>query len=255
MDTLYTHRMIELIGKIFPGIKKTQDQWNKTNIALRRVSQSGFYEEQGFFRREKSFQGRPVIGRDTKVNGGVYIGDSSREAIVVDDSKDDSLNKTYRELRVRRYQKEKKGIDFKDQILEEVWALVQEVIPYNEEAVNKIENSLPEPDTKVYLSEFFGGGICRHQALLGAYLLERLKNEGFLRGKVSVDRNFVPDQGGHAWIRYETYDGEVMILDPAQNYIGSLYSVANTGRWFYERPEDKYTSLRLAKKIKHLFFG
>ena len=34
-------------------------------------------------------------------------------------------------------------------------------------------------------------GVCRHQALLVGYLLERLKGEGYIDGKVSIDRNSV----------------------------------------------------------------
>lgn len=82
-----------------------------------------------------------------------------------------------------------------------------------------------------------GGGVCRHQALLGAYLLEKLIRDGKIGGKVSIDRNSVQN-AGHAWIRYTNSKGKVFIIDQAQKYIGLLNDTDKNGRWFYERPED-----------------
>ena len=83
-------------------------------------------------------------------------------------------------------------------------------------------------------------GVCRHQALLCGYLLEKLIKDERISGKVSVDRNFVEGLGGHAWARYTTDRGKVYILDVAQNYKGCLGDMTKKqSRWFYERPEDK----------------
>ncbi|HOA12047.1 MAG TPA: hypothetical protein PKK04_02085, partial [Candidatus Woesebacteria bacterium] len=211
-------------------------EWNKTIIGEERVKNSNFYEERGSIRKEKFFKGRPIIGRDRKINGGVYLGADEREAIVVDDQKDLVLNKIYQELINRRLRAQKKGIPFKEGIIEETWNLVNEVMPFDQERVEAITSELPEPDTKIYLSAFLDGGVCRHQALLTGYLLERLAREGIIRGQASVDRNYVEDLGGHAWARYTNHDGDVFILDSALNYIGRLDEI-NEYRWFYERPE------------------
>jgi len=231
-----------------------RSEWNKTITAEQRVKNSAFYEEKGLIRKEKIFQGRPIIGRDRKINGGVYLGGNAREAIVVDDKKDITLNKIYQELINRRRRAQARGIAFKQGIIEEIWLLVDEVMPFDQEHVEDIESELPEPDSKIYLSAFINGGVCRHQALLTAYLLERLSEEGVLRGKASVDRNYVEGRGGHAWARYTNSAGDVFILDSAQDYIGRLDEI-NENRWFYERPEDSKLYLKILAKIKRAFLA
>lgn len=229
-------------------------EWELTRIAEARVKSSSFYEERGLIRKEKLFAGRPIIGRDSVINGGVYVGGSEREAIVVDDTKDQALEKIYQELLRRRQQAEQQGAKFKVGVLTEVWKLVSDVMPYDKGRVDEIESTLPKPDTKMYLSSYIGGGVCRHQALLAGYLLERLSKEGKVGGRVSIDRNFVADRGGHAWARYENSGGETYIIDPAQGYLGRLEEI-NEDRWFYERPEDTSTLWKLRKKVKRLFTG
>lgn len=245
--------MAELFGFLQPT-KNQKAEWNKTQLAEERVKRSGFYEEKGVIRKEKIFQGRPIIGRDRKIDGGVYLGGSAREAVVVDGEKDPALEKVYQELLKRRREAQSRGKDFKDGILEDVWELVGQVMPYNEVKVQEIERSLPEPDTKIYLSAFIGGGVCRHQALLTGYLLERLSKEGLVGGKVSIDRNYVPDEGGHAWVRYTNSAGDVFILDSAQRYIGRLDEISED-RWFYERPEDTNLRLRILMQVRRWFLG
>lgn len=231
-----------------------KSEWNKTITAEERLKNSAFYEEKGLIKKEKFFQGRAIIGRDRKINGGVYIGAGEREAIVVDDQKDLVLNRIYQELINRRRRAQARGIPFKQGIIEEVWQLVNELIPFDEEHVASIEKELPEPDSKIYLSAFLGGGVCRHQALLTGYLLERLAEEGVVRGQASVDRNYVVGRGGHAWARYTNYDGDVFILDSAQDYIGRLDEIGEY-RWFYERPEDSKLYLKILAKIKRAFLA
>lgn len=232
-------------------------QWRKTSFAIERVKTSGFYEEKGLLRKEKFYQGRPVIGRDTKINGGVYLGGGAREAIVVDDTKYDELNQVFQALIRRRKEAMEQGESFKQSLLGEVWYLVKEVMPFNQEFVEEFLKSLPEPDTKVSLTAYIGeGGVCRHQALLTGYLLERLKREGLVKGQVSVDRNAVKDRGGHAWVRYTNSAGEVFILDPAQDYIGRLAEMdGDNQRWFYERPEDTSRIKNLIIKLRKAVTG
>jgi hypothetical protein len=227
-------------------------EWNKTTFAEDRVKKSSFYEEKGFIRKEKMYQDRPIIGRDRKINGVVYLGSEGREAIVVDDKKDEPLNRVYQELIQRRQEAQARGQDFKTGLLKDVWKLVLEIMPYSSENVRIKTSNLTTPDSKIYLSSFIGGGICRHQSLMVGYLLERLSNEGILRGKVSVDRNFVEGKGGHAWVRYENSQNQVFILDPAQKFIGKLEDVPED-KWFYERPEDTNKALKIFKKVKNFF--
>ena len=97
------------------------------------------------------------------------------------------------------------------------------------------------PDQKIGLNNYIrdGVGVCRHQALLCGYLLERLVAEHHLSGTVSVDRNQVEGLGGHAWARYTTSGDKVIVLDVAQDYLGRLNDMSqDQNRWFYERPKD-----------------
>lgn len=243
-----------------PRLNRPAADWGKTRRLRERLKRSdnGFYEERGpFYNKVGTYQGRPIIGRDRPINEGVYLGESSREAIVVDDKKDSKLAAVYKELLVRlknAYQRQ--GKDYKRDLLSEVWRLVKEVIPYDENKVRRIRQMLSEPDTKVYLSSFFEGGVCRHQALLAAYLLERLAKERIVGGKVSVDRNYVENTGGHAWTRYRNSAGKVFIVDPAQNYIGPLDQMSEQQhRWFYERPEDTNFVLKIAANFKRTLRG
>ncbi|KUK79444.1 MAG: hypothetical protein XD95_0396, partial [Microgenomates bacterium 39_7] len=195
--------------------------WDKTRKMLKRVRKDPNDLGHGFKRffigmnSENSFyQGRHIISRDKPINGGVYLGEGSREALVVDDTKDTQLKKIFSLLINRMGDK-----DPKTYLLRGVWELAREIIPYDENRVIKINQKLL-PDQKIYLSSFFGGGVCRHQALLMAYLLEKCIQRGYLGGKVSVDRNSIDGLGGHAWVRYVTSAGGVIILDATQNFIG-----------------------------------
>lgn len=250
--------MVEVFGFLQENTNKEGDRadWRKTSLGIKRVKASGFYEEKGLFRKEKIYQGRPIIGRDKRINGGVYLGGGAREAIVVDDQKDQVLERVYQALIERRKKAVEAGESFKQSLLSEVWHLVNQVMPYDAEHVEQIVGSLPEPDTKIYLSAFIKGGVCRHQALLTAYLLEKLGDEGLVGGEVSIDRNYVEDMGGHAWVRYTNSGGDVFILDSAQDYIGRLDEMTEDElRWFYERPEDSDPKKKFFAKLKKAMFG
>lgn len=183
------------------------------------------------------FVGRPIIHRDSPINGGVYLMGGNGEAAVVDDLKDAVLRKTYQTFRSLL---PKDLSEIKRNALGLAWKLTQEKIPYSQDGINIIHQALGiGADRKIYLGVYIenGAGVCRHQALLTGYLVEKLTKEGILGGKVSVDRNFIKGRGGHAWVRYTNSQGEVFILDPAQEYIGSLKGAPKNG-WNYKRPED-----------------
>lgn len=183
-------------------------------------------------------------GRDTPINGGVYLGGGKREAIVVDDTAGPrgKLDGVYQELVRLRERALRRGEHFKQTLLSDVFDLVKARIPYSEGATREVAVKLKiGADQPVHLDKYIeqGGGVCRHQALLAAYLLERLGKEGKVGGRVSVDRNYVRGLGGHAWARYTNSAGQVVILDPARDLIKSLEEVNPDIRSFYERPERR----------------
>jgi hypothetical protein len=66
----------------------------------------------------------------------------------------------------------------------------------------------------ISLSEFISKkqGVCRHHALLNAYFLSRLVQDGLLQGEVIHHRqNF--DQGAHTWNIFHAKNGKVYSLD------------------------------------------
>lgn len=215
--------------------------WDKTIVAVNRIKESPFYEEAGPGAPHGSYEGRHLIGRDVPIHGGVYIGQGVREAIVVDE-KYGTLTKTYKEFFRERKKLLRAGErkSFKAGILKDVYNFSLEKLPYRMDIANFVEESyVNEGDEKVALDTYLemGGGICRHQALFIGYLLEKMVNDGLLGGEVSVDRNYVPMRGGHAWVRYTSNSGQVFIIDTALRYIGKLDDL-DEQMWFYARPED-----------------
>ena len=97
-------------------------------------------------------------------------------------------------------------------ILDAVYEVVSAAMPYDDEAVEKIVSETGnDNDGKIALDYFIqeGKGVCRHQALACAALLERFKDEGYIRGTASVDRNS-DTRGGHSWCRYTNSEGTVI---------------------------------------------
>lgn len=214
--------------------------WDKTSLAIENIKDSGLYEEAAKESPHGYFKGRHIIGRDTPIQGGVYIGAGDREAIVVDDTNNLSeLDKIYKLLIQKREEIVAEGGSFTKGILEDVFTTVQQVLLLDKQKVQEINNTLNlNHNEKVTLDTYIRNkaGVCRHQALLGGYILERLAKEGYIKGQVSIDRNFIPGKGGHAWIRYTSGEGRVVILDPARNFIGYLDTVGKGAGWSYERP-------------------
>jgi hypothetical protein len=125
--------------------------------------------------------------------------------------------------------------------------------------MDTLRYSIPETDAlasrgqKIELSMYIqkGVGVCRTQAALSAYLVERLIKSGKLDGRVSIDRNMSQtingERGGHAWARYTSASGQVYIIDPAQRFAGTLADAQNNPRsWDYRRTEDLTRELMVA---------
>ncbi len=190
---------------------------------------------------------RRILGRDEDPRGKVLYTAARGEAIVVDPDKYPAqYEKWYSELENRasdgsnRVQRSK--------VLGSAFSLVSEKMKYSQEGVDTIlrENGAVNDGDKIELSVFMedGVGVCRHQALVVATLLNQAKDAGHIRGDISVDKSeqWSPDgdRGGHAWVRYTSYGGDVMILDVAQGFAGTLEeSRQRQEGWNYLRPEDK----------------
>lgn len=198
--------------------------------------------------------GRHPITRDSAIDGGVYWGTYGREAIVVDGEKypdglNNAMNRIYGVIR------SPDGTVDKSKVLRAVYDTVRNMMRYDADAVNAIfDRSGGKDYTKVALDVYVqeGVGVCRHQALFAAQILERLRTEGIVGGSVSVDRNMVrrPEHiddsyDGHAWVRYTNSGGDIYIIDPAQGRIGLLDNLiaqrdsGDVSVWEYARPDDR----------------
>jgi len=195
---------------------------------------------------------RPAIERDTRIKGGVYYG-ASREAISVNPS---DYPAVYSDLYSAARRRAMTGGSIEPgKILRAVYKTVLWSMPYTQKGVQQLLQNEAQsrglakfpPGKVIDLGAFMKQhvGVCRHQALACAMLLETFKDDGFLIGNVSVERNSRWDPkreqtDGHAWARYTSQNRQVVILDVAQRYFGPLGTLEELGsRWNYMRPEEQ----------------
>lgn len=209
-------------------------RWDRTDIGRLRL----WLDE----RLERGYYlGHHLIGRDTAIDKGVYIGHTSREAILVDFEASPLLQRYYQEAKERC----EAIVQCKHPpFLEAIYSLVPEIMRYSEEDTAKLVRRLNvKEDGLISLERFVeqGYGVCRQQALFGGVLLEKAIEEGIFRGRVSVDRNSISTMG-HAWDRVTLPFGKVYILNLSpKTYIGTLQdSITQAKSWFFCRPEDEY---------------
>jgi len=217
--------------------------WRKTAFTYSRLITSPHYEQiecpDGNIKH--MFKGREIINRNTRINGNICVGTSPREAIVVDDQKDQILARAYSVLFARQKAKAAiNGDDWKETILNEAFDLARELLPYDLSGVERVnkENGV-EDDGKIQLGAYIVKkcGVCRHQALLVAYLLEKFIDDGYLQGTVSFNRNAVDKKGGHGFVRYTNSRGKVIIIDPAKGRGGLIEEMPNN-KWDYRQPGE-----------------
>ncbi len=188
----------------------------------------------------------PKLGRKSvSVDDGVYLGGSAREAIWVN-GESEVLKKVYEELaqELRTGFKDRKTATTQI-ILIRVRDKVREVMPYDGPKTTSISQDYygdKLAELSMYVNE--RAGVCRHQALLAAYLTEMLINEGFLRGGIGVERNTVEDYGGtHAWAVFKPEGGkpeDTIVIDPSQPFVGTKAQAERENRWAYRLSTDKY---------------
>lgn len=184
------------------------------------------------------WKNRAIIGRDSAINGGVDVGPGIECAIVIDDNKQPELLEAYDFLLEKAKDRTRRGYKFKEGILNDAYEVARELIPYDRDVKEQFDEKYK--DKKVELGNYIGrGGVCRQQALLAGYLLEKLRREGLIKGKASIDRNNIPGEGGHQWVRYVNSANEVFIIDPAQGYIGPLKKEYDSKLWDYKRPRKR----------------
>lgn len=163
-----------------------------------------------------NFGGRPIIGESTPINGGIYLGVVPQEAVVIDD-KHGGLERLYKELVVRLSEVSLERALEEKEILPEVAALTLKHLKFSEHAVESIcKREGIEPDEKVAIDMFLfeGIGAARHQVLVAAYLIERLKIRNLLHGCVSIKSTSTHLMGGDECLTYTSPRGYLFMFDP-----------------------------------------
>ncbi len=207
-----------------------------------------------------SYMGRHVIGRDSRIVGGISMVAGYPILIVVEEE-DGVLPRIYEEMAERIARGNVRRLDA---LLAEVRSTVAQAIPYNYKAIKQIcLRESPDGKERVLQLSLFvveRTGTCWHQGLMAAYLIEKLIEEGYIHGTVSTDRNMKRDRlnewveyavrgyVGHQWARYTTRNGVVYIVDEAQGYCGKLVDVPldKPGFWRdYFRPDDLIRARRI----------
>ena len=210
--------------------------WDRTVLAVSRIRKKGEVYSVG---GADCFKGYRIIHRDSPIDPGVYIGKNAREAIVVDTARYPGLSKLYAAAKsgASGGRRVSKGL-----VLDAVYDTVAEAMPL--QGTEHVDSAMKAagldiPDILVPLDFFIsaGAGVCRHDGLACAALLEMFVKEGCIAGKPSVDRNS-DYLGGHAWGRYTNSALEIIILDVSLGYFGDLRDAPPGSRWAYERPED-----------------
>jgi len=221
--------------------------WGQTIVVKKRLN---LEKQLDYIDGNPFYQGRRLIERDSPIDKGVYLGKHQREAIVVDSEKYPELKRLYgiAEPRTRGVDSKGNKVFYRNKVLGAVYDTVMENMKYDNDGVEKIVDEFNVGnDGKIALDVFLQRkkGVCRHMGLTSAALLEMFKKNGYIRGKVSVDRNQEEDGGRHVWCRYTCNNGEVVILDVAQHFFGFLEKAEEKRKsenpiWSYARPEDNF---------------
>lgn len=242
--------------------------WQRTYAVQSRMEDKDGYEEPSKefpYGRMQGPDGKmhQIVGRDVKVRDGIYPGTSEREVIWVNEGLpgnkekpwEGNLNRAFNNLVDIVHARMKKGgeQEAKANLLRDVLELTRKWLPSDnipgqmsadDRVAQFVADSGAKKDGWMSLEQFMGNvGVCRHQALLAAYLLERAQEEGIVssQSKISVDRNSIPGLGAHAWVRYLNRGGQEYIIDPRQNFIGTVEQAEQMAKdqkavWSYRRP-------------------
>lgn len=216
-------------------------EWNYTGTARMWAAQRE--QPEGYY------NGRPIISRDTPVDGGVDIRSASfdAEAITLDTATHrDEYDLLYKDF-LKEYETACFGsADTEKRAIMAAYRTVSSRMKYSEQSVG-YDAKGREIDLIRYIRA--GVGVCRHMSLASTWLLQEAYDKGLVDGWASSDANYSPGSSGHQWTRYTSPNGRVTIVDNAQNYIGSLERAILLRRWDYARPPEREA---LAYRVRSL---
>jgi hypothetical protein len=269
VDELFARRLLEEITETISGsshIPFDRSRFSNTQIAMERLSNHPEYRspiESDPVAPYGRFRGRHIIGTGTRVLGGVYLGHSAREAIVVDETSH-LLHACMLEFVERRFSNMRMqflhgdlSLDFShESILKEgmlqafvhelpvaLYAYAKNRLVFNERKTSVVfQEAHILPDGELSLDAYLLArtGVCRHMVLFIVALFEMLSMMSLTRGRMFVCRCYIPHMFSHAWVRFEQDGAGPFILDPAQNYHGPLEQGGEMGRFVYDHEFAKF---------------
>ncbi len=206
------------------------------------------------------FRNRHVIGTGTRVLGGVFLGHVPREALVVD-VEDAWLQKKFLQFMHARFANLRSlylrgeldiemtvpGLSraFAQALPEALFAFTRTCLTYDETRVARLfrEKQL-ELDAEFSLDHYLaaGTGVCRHMILFLVAMFELLEKKSLTIGRMFLCRCYIPHMFSHAWARHEAIDHPILILDPAQNFLGPLEEGGEMGKFIYDHEYAKILS-------------
>lgn len=220
--------------------------------------------------KDELFAGREIITRHTypidgKVDIRSWVGGA--EAIVVDSKKyPEAYDRLYAKMvgvLGSFYRTQPQDADPLRNTLGAIFETVRQTINYDKEYVDKYSDELAQKaptHRKVELSEYLnkGKGVCRHMALAEVWLGGAMEERGLLPkgGIFTAEVNqSTKGWGAHEWARYTAPNGEVYILDVAQNFFGTLEEAAarsegsqKTWEYFLDEAEKKAFMAKMKSK-------
>jgi len=134
------------------------------------------------------FAGRPIVGPNGPIHGGILIAPTASYALVIDE-KYGYLDCLYRSLTTIGLTLQHSSQRNELKTVSEVFALVRSRLPLNHTGVEALlTEKRYAPDEKVALDVFIAGRVATplHQVALAGYLVERLMKNGIIGGAFAL---------------------------------------------------------------------
>lgn len=205
--------------------------------------------------------GRPPIGEDAPIAGGVYCSPHLEYVITVDT---DGHAKAYE----RHYQRFLKhplahGQDGQAGVVRAVFDTVRSMMRFSDDDVARLSRrearaagypySMP-PNLAIDLATFFRSGVGDEavMTLTAALFLQRRQAEGVLSGAVQLGQSSHYNRTTHQfdtklWVRHTDPDGNVTICHPGMNHCASLVQ-SYRGPWEYYTADERLVAQQAERR-------
>ncbi len=163
------------------------------------------------------------------------------EALVVDSLKDPEGFKPLSDAYDSRIANLKERTPYN--VMRSIYDAVNTTMKYDLEYTNQRAANADNPARKTSLGGYIidGKGVCLHMAVAQAWLGGKAVQDESVTGRLTSESNQT-EIDAHAWSRYtpgEAEEGDILIMDPAQNFFGTLKEAVIYGKWEYFHPGEK----------------